>query len=177
MSNMSDSAYGEDYESSGSPGGVTMHKIQKSSSVLTTSTSTTKKTSSSSEVAVIKHSKSSGKLERKVSFSEADPVKIGGTGQQQQTHCEQGQHQQQQQPLPSKPKRSKDRKAHKDKHSKTANSKSSDTKKASPKDLSPKSESEFVDQVSAKLKVLEQQQKAAEVTQVNHNNNNHLEIS
>ena len=49
--------------------------------------------------------------------------------------------------------------------------------KASPKDLSPKSESEFVDQVSAKLKVLEQQQKAAEVTQVNHNNNNHLEIS
>ena len=36
MSNMSDSihdsAYGEDYESSGSPaGGVTMHKIQKSS--------------------------------------------------------------------------------------------------------------------------------------------------
>ena len=41
-------------------------------------TSTTKKTSSSSaEVAVIKHSKSSGKLERKVSFSEADPIKIG----------------------------------------------------------------------------------------------------
>ena len=44
-------------------------------------------------------------------------------------HCEQGQHQQQQQPLPSKPKRSKDKKAHKDKHSKTANSKSSDAKK------------------------------------------------
>ena len=75
MSNMSDSAYGEDYESSGSPG-VTMHKIQKSSSLLTT-----KKMSSSAstekEVAVIKHSKSSGKLERKVSFSEADPIKIG----------------------------------------------------------------------------------------------------
>ena len=28
-------------------------------------------------MAVIKHSKSSGKLERKVSFSEADPIKIG----------------------------------------------------------------------------------------------------
>ena len=49
--------------------------------------------------------------------------------------------------------------------------------KASPKDLSPKSESEFVDQVSAKLKVLEQQQKAAEVTQQVNHNNNHLEIS
>ena len=55
------------------------------SSVLTTTSTastvatTTKKTSSSSssEVAVIKHSKSSGKLERKVSFSEADPIKIG----------------------------------------------------------------------------------------------------
>merc|ERR1739838_1062602 len=56
-----------------------MHKVQKSSSVLTTSTSTTTKktSSSSSEVAVIKHSKSSGKLERKVPFSEADPIKIG----------------------------------------------------------------------------------------------------
>ena len=49
--------------------------------------------------------------------------------------------------------------------------------KASPKDLSPKSESEFVDQVSAKLKALEQQQKAAEVTQQVNHNNNHLEIS
>ena len=82
MSNMSDSAYGEDYESSGSPG-VTMHKIQKSSSLLTTTGSKkTRETTSSSastekEVAVIKHSKSSGKLERKVSFSEADPIKIG----------------------------------------------------------------------------------------------------
>lgn len=177
---MSDSAYGEDYEPSSPIVTAKQHKIQKSTSLVATTApvkphSTT--STSSSEVTVIKHSKSSGKLERKVSFSEAiDPVKIGGTGQQQHTHCEQGQHQQQQ-PLPSKPKRSKDKKAHKDKHSTTTTSKSSNTKKASPKDSSPKSESEFVDQVSAKLKVLEQQQKAAEVTQVNHNNNNHLEIS
>ena len=88
---MSDSAYGEDYEPS-SPivTAKQHHKIQKSTSLVATTTtaapvkphSTT--STSSSEVTVIKHSKSSGKLERKVSFSEAiDPVKIGGTGQQQ----------------------------------------------------------------------------------------------
>ena len=88
---------------------VTKHKIQKSTSLVAPAPVKPP----TSEVTVIKHSKSSGKLERKVSFSEADPVKIGENGQ----------------PLPSKPKRSKDKKAHKDKHSKTANSKSSDTKK------------------------------------------------
>ena len=95
MSNMSDSAYGEDYEPS-SPivTAKQQHKIQKSTSLVATTTtaapvkphSTT--STSSSEVTVIKHSKSSGKLERKVSFSEADPVKIGGTGQQQQSKLE-----------------------------------------------------------------------------------------
>ena len=92
---MSDSAYGEDYEPS-SPivTAKQQHKIQKSTSLVATTTiaapvkphSTT--STSSSEVTVIKHSKSSGKLERKVSFSEADPVKIGGTGQQQQSKLE-----------------------------------------------------------------------------------------
>ena len=49
--------------------------------------------------------------------------------------------------------------------------------KASPKDTCPKSESEFVDQVTAKLKDLEQQQRAADVTSPQVNHNNHLEIS
>ena len=84
---MSDSAYGEDYEPSSPIVTAKQHKIQKSTSLVATTApvkphSTT--STSSSEVTVIKHSKSSGKLERKVSFSEAiDPVKIGGTGQQQ----------------------------------------------------------------------------------------------
>ena len=87
---MSDSAYGEDYEPS-SPivTAKQQHKIQKSTSLVATTAASVKPHSttstSSSEVTVIKHSKSSGKLERKVSFSEADPVKIGGTGQQQQS--------------------------------------------------------------------------------------------
>ena len=151
MSNMSDSAYGEDYESS-SPIVTTKHKIQKSTSLVAPAPVKPP----TSEVTVIKHSKSSGKLERKVSFSEADPVKIGENGQ----------------PLPSKPKRSKDKKANKDKLS--TSSKSS-TKKPSPKDSCPKNESDFVDQVSAKLKVFEQQQKAEE--KASNINNNHLEIS
>ena len=86
MSNMSDSAYGEDYEPSSPIVTAKQHKIQKSTSLVATTVpvkphSTT--STSSSEVTVIKHSKSSGKLERKVSFSEANPVKIDGTGQQQ----------------------------------------------------------------------------------------------
>ena len=149
MSNMSDSAYGEDYESS-SPVVTKKHQIQKSTSLVAPAPVKPP----TSETTVIKHSKSSGKLERKVSFSEADPVKIGENGHHQQ---------------PSKPKRSKEKKI------KSSTSSSSNVKghnkKASPKDLGPKSESEFVDQVSAKLKVLEQQQKAAEA------NNNNLEIS
>ena len=86
---MSDSAYGEDYEPSSPIVTAKQHKIQKSTSLVATTTApvkphSTTSTTSSSEVTVIKHSKSSGKLERKVSFSEAiDPVKIGGTGQQQ----------------------------------------------------------------------------------------------
>merc|ERR1719219_1294703 len=159
MSNMSDSAYGEDYESSGSPGGVTMHKIQKSSSVLTTSTSTTKKTNSSSEVAVIKHSKSSAKLERKVSFSEADPIKIGCiaadatksmvSANNNNKIIECNNNIEERVISPSKPpKRSKDKK---DKEKiKTKAKKSPSSSKVS--------ENEFVDQVSAKLRVLEQQQ-------------------
>ena len=85
---MSDSAYGEDYEPSSPIVTAKQHKIQKSTSLVATTTAPVKPHSTtsttSSEVTVIKHSKSSGKLERKVSFSEAiDPVKIGGTGQQQ----------------------------------------------------------------------------------------------
>jgi len=95
-----------------------------------------------SETTVIKHSKSSGKLERKVSFSEADPVKIGENGHHQQ---------------PSKPKRSKEKKV-KSSSSSSSNSKGH-IKKPSPKDVGPKNESDFVDQVNAKLKVLEQQQR------------------
>ena len=90
---MSDSAYGEDYEPSSPIVTAKQHKIQKSTSLVATTTAPVKPHSttstSSSEVTVIKHSKSSGKLERKVSFSEAiDPVKIGGTGQQQQSKLE-----------------------------------------------------------------------------------------
>ena len=85
---MSDSAYGEDYEPSSPIVTAKQHKIQKSTSLVATTAPvkphSTTSTTTSSEVTVIKHSKSSGKLERKVSFSEAiDPVKIGGTGQQQ----------------------------------------------------------------------------------------------
>ena len=132
MSNMSDSAYGEDYESSGSPGQVTMHKIQKSSSLRAPPPKKQKET-------VIKHSKSSGKLlERKVSFSEADPVKIESNPTDQ----------------PAKPKRSKEKKE-------------KQIKVKSKKDKKDASDAEFVDQVNAKLLVLEQQQKkAAEVIEV-----------
>lgn len=150
MSNMSDSAYGEDYESS-SPVVSKKHQIQKSTSLV----APTPAKPPTSETTVIKHSKSSGKLERKVSFSEADPVKIGENGHHQQ---------------PSKPKRSKEKKVKSTSSSSNSNSKGH-TKKPSPKDLGPKNESDFVDQVNAKLKVLEQQQKAAEA------NNNNLEIS
>lgn len=173
MSNMSDSAYGEDYESSGSPSSsnVTMHKIQKSSSLRAPPV---KKTSS--EVAVIKHSKSSGKLERKVSFSEADPIKIGGskaacneamttnaasastassTAVEKtsvvDTNCVD------ENVLPAKPKRSKDKK------DKTSGQHKIKAKKS---DKSKVSDADFVDQVNAKLRVLERQQKAAEVVQI-----------
>ena len=151
MSNMSDSAYGEDYESS-SPVVSKKHQIQKSTSLV----APTPAKPPTSETTVIKHSKSSGKLERKVSFSEADPVKIGENGHHQQ---------------PSKPKRSKEKKV-KSSSSSSSNSKGHVKKPSlSSKDVGPKNESDFVDQVNAKLKVLEQQQKAAEA------NNNNLEIS
>jgi len=183
MSNMSDSihdsAYGEDYESSGSPaGGVTMHKIQKSSSLLTTST-TKKSTSSSSEVAVIKHSKSSGKLERKVSFSEADPIKIGCIAADATKsmalnnnniiiECNNNVNNNvnnTEEISPAKPKRERKEKKDKEKIKTTKSAK----KSASSSKLV--SENELVDQVSAKLRLWEQQQQkvivpAAEVVEV-----------
>jgi hypothetical protein len=164
MSNMSDSAYGEDYESSGSPtapsktavtaGNGTMHRIQKSSSLRAPPV---KKTSS--EVAVIKHSKSSGKLlERKVSFSEADPIKIGeaskaATAASTANPVTEANGEP---PAPAKPKRSKEKKA----------SSGDKEKKAKSKKAGKIPDAEFVDQVSAKLRLLEQKQKAAEVVEV-----------
>jgi len=135
MSNLSDSAYGEDYESSSPVAVQKMHKIKKSSSLsVSASSQYSAKITASDSSASIKHSKSSGKLERKVSFSEADPVKIGENM------------------LPSKPKRQKDKK------------KSEESAKNGPK--APKvscNAAEFVDQVSAKLRALEQQQQNIEI--------------
>lgn len=147
MSNMSDSAYGEDYESAGSPGQpqptMMPHKIQKSSSLRAPPPK------KQQEIKVIKHSKSSGKLERKVSFSEADPIKIESTinlAMESSTNTVTEQ--------PPKPKRSKE--------------KQKETKKLTKvkKDKKDASDSDFVDQVNAKLMVLEQKQKAAEVIEV-----------
>ena len=146
---MSDSAYGEDYESAGSPGQpqptMMPHKIQKSSSLRAPPPK------KQQEIKVIKHSKSSGKLERKVSFSEADPIKIESTmalamESSSNTVTEQ----------PPKPKRSKEKQ-------KESNSKKLTKIKKDKKDAS---DSDFVDQVNAKLMVLEQKQKAAEVIEV-----------
>merc|ERR1719414_1434773 len=138
MSNMSDSAYGEDYESSGSPGQpqptMMPHKIQKSSSLRAPPPK------KHQEIKVIKHSKSSGKLERKVSFSEADPIKIESASNTEQ---------------PPKPKRSKEKQKE-----------SVKIKPKAKKDKKDASDAEFVDQVNAKLLVLEQKQKAAEVIEV-----------
>ena len=148
---MSDSAYGEDYESAGSPGQpqptMMPHKIQKSSSLRAPPPK------KQQEIKVIKHSKSSGKLERKVSFSEADPIKIESTmalameSSSNTVSAEQ----------PPKPKRSKEKQ-------KDNNPKSKLTKVK--KDKKDASDSDFVDQVNAKLMVLEQKQKAAEVIEV-----------
>ena len=144
---MSDSAYGEDYESAGSPGQpqptMMPHKIQKSSSLRAPPPK------KQQEIKVIKHSKSSGKLERKVSFSEADPIKIESTinlAMESSTNTVTEQ--------PPKPKRSKE--------------KQKETKKLTKvkKDKKDASDSDFVDQVNAKLMVLEQKQKAAEVIEV-----------
>ena len=140
---MSDSAYGEDYESSGSPvtASNTMHKIQKSYSLRAPPV---KKLSCTE---AIKHSKSSGKLERKVSFSVASEPKIQEKTPEMPTEIAQ----------PAKPKRSKDKKE------------KSLAKIKSKKDKNGKvSDAEFVDQVNAKLRVLEQQQQksSAEVIEV-----------
>ena len=135
---MSDSAYGEDYESAGSPGQpqptMMPHKIQKSSSLRAPPPK------KHQEIKVIKHSKSSGKLERKVSFSEADPIKIESASNTEQ---------------PPKPKRSKEKQKE-----------SVKIKPKAKKDKKDASDAEFVDQVNAKLLVLEQKQKAAEVIEV-----------
>ena len=167
---MSDSAYGEDYESSGSPG-VTMHKIQKSSSLRSGSASAVIKKpdgKGSDNRIVIKHSKSSGKLERKVSFSEADPVKIGHIAEiaakTVDTSCLCTEIE------PNKPKRSKEKKE-KIKVKQSGNTVTSQESAVVHNNKTNKegrrvSETEFVDQVSAKLRLLEQKQKATQVVEV-----------
>ena len=175
MSNMSDSAYGDDYESS-SPqptpktgskhivnnvskqsqsSSSTMHKIQKSSSM--------KNPAPKQET--IKHSKSSGKLERKVSFSEADPVKINvNVTEGQQVEVKQKSRH-------SKDKDSKKRSStsgSEKKHRKSSSSKEAKLPPQSHSKPSPKSSvasNDFVDQVTTKLKALEQEQMIREAAE------------
>ena len=174
MSNMSDSAYGDDYESS-SPqptpktgskhivnnvskqsqsSSSTMHKIQKSSSM--------KNPAPKQET--IKHSKSSGKLERKVSFSEADPVKIN-------VNVTEGQQVEVKQKSRHKDKDSKKRSStsgSEKKHRKSSSSKESKLPPQSNSKPSPKpsvASNDFVDQVTTKLKALEQEQMIREAAE------------
>jgi hypothetical protein len=156
MSNMSDSAYGEDsYESSSSPNGHTkMHRIQKSSSMKTGPGPQVKITE------VIKHSKSYGKLERKVSFSEADPVKIGELQQAVDLETTTAEP-----PTPQKPKRTKEKPQKERNKEKKLSTGSLKKEKKEKKPTSPTS-IDFVDQVSAKLRVLEQQQQAEDVVTI-----------